>query len=94
MADPSYTLTRRRRSSLAYTAAERDSFLRWAYLERYEDDREFGRDLLAFYTKHAEPLGPLPDDPLGWWLGAQSQRDDVRELWGRGRERRWVCGCR
>lgn len=74
-------MTRRRRASLAYTVAERDGFLRWAYLERYEDDREFGRELLALYANHAEPLGPLPDEPLGWWLGARSDRADVRELW-------------
>ncbi len=75
-------MSRKRRASLAYTAAERDGFLRWAYLERYEDDPDFGRDLLALYASHAEPLGALPDEPLGWWLGARSDRDDVRQLWG------------
>lgn len=82
MLDPYDTLTRRRRPSLAYTVAERDAWLRGAYLERYEDDREFGRELLAVYAEHAVPLAPLPFDPTVWWMGAASEREDVRQLWG------------
>lgn len=80
--DPYHTLTRRRRASLAYTVAERDGLLLWAYLERYEDDRDFGRELLALYAEHAVPLAPLPFDPTVWWMGAACEREDVRQLWG------------
>lgn len=82
MPNPSSTLTRRRRFSLAYTAAERDGWLRAAYLERYECDLEFGRDLMGLYAEHAVPLAPLPFDPTVWWMGAASDREDVRLLWG------------
>ncbi len=75
-------MTRKRRSSLAYTAAERDGFVRWGYLAQYEADPEFGRDLLALYADHASRLGVLPDEPLVWWLGARSDREDVRQFSG------------
>ncbi len=75
-------MTRRRRASVAFTPAEARDWLRCAYLERHEVDPEFGRALLALYARHAEPLLPLPVDPLGWWLGVHSGRDDARELWG------------
>lgn len=72
---------KRRRRSLAYTPAERDAWLRVAYLAHYGDDPDFGRELTTLYAERAEPACPLPFDPTAWWIGATSDRDDVRELY-------------
>ena len=73
---------KRRRRSVALTHGERDAGLRVAFLEHYGDDPDFGRELTTLYAEHAEPARPLPFDPAEWWIGAASDRADVRELWG------------
>lgn len=68
-----------RRTSLAYLPAERDAWLRIAYLSHYGDDPDFARELETLYAVHAEPALPLPFHPGGWWRGAASEREDVRQ---------------
>jgi hypothetical protein len=71
-----------RRRSVALTRGERDAGLRVAYLAHYGADPEFGLELTTLYVERAEPARPLPFDPAEWWIGAASDRADVRELWG------------
>jgi len=70
---------KKRRTSLAYLPAERDAWLRIAYLSHYGDDPDFARELKTLYAVHAEPALPLPFHPGGWWRGAASEREDVRQ---------------
>jgi hypothetical protein len=70
---------KKRRTSLAYLPAERDAYLRLAYLYHYGDDPDFARELETLYAVHAEPALTLPFHPGGWWRGAASEREDVRQ---------------
>jgi hypothetical protein len=72
---------KRRRRSVALTPGERDAGLRVAFLEHYGDDPDFGRELTTLYAEHAEAARPLPFDPSEWWIGAASDRAEVRALW-------------
>lgn len=73
---------RRRRASVAYLPAERDAWLRVAYLEHYADDPGFAGELTTLYVERAEPARPLPFSPAEWWIGATSDRPEARELFG------------
>jgi hypothetical protein len=72
---------KKRRTSLAYLPAERDAHLRVAYLEHYGDDPDLAHELATLYAERAEPARPLPFDPSEWWIGAASDRAEVRALW-------------
>lgn len=72
---------KRRRSSRALTAAERDATIRAAYLQLYARDADFGAELLDLYVTHAAGLGELPGHPATWWTDADLD-EESRARWG------------
>lgn len=57
-------MSTRRRVTPAITPEQERGFLRWAYLERYDDDPEFGQALVALYDRWTADIGELP---FNWW---------------------------
>lgn len=57
-------MSTRRRVTPALTPEQERGFFRWAYLQRYDDDPEFGQALVALYDRWTADLGELP---FNWW---------------------------
>lgn len=57
-------MSTRRRVTPALTSEQERGFLRWAYLERYDADPDFGQALVALYDRWTADIGELP---FNWW---------------------------